>query len=43
MNVQVVSRRKRGSAAMLVVKRSAGVTLEINLRNKWHTEKEAPR
>ena len=31
---------RKGLAAMLVVKRSAGVTPEVNLRNLLHTGKE---
>ena len=32
---------KKGSAAMLAVKRSAGVTPEVNLRNTLHTDEKA--
>ena len=32
---------QKGSAAMLVIKRSAGVTLEMILRNQLHAEDEA--
>ena len=31
---------QKGSAAMLDIKRSAGVTLEVNLKNPLHTGKE---
>ena len=34
---------KNGSAAMLVIKRSAGVALEVNLRNALHTGKETSK
>ena len=32
---------QKGSAAMLAVNRSAGVALEVNLRNPFHTSEKA--
>ena len=32
---------KKGSAAVLVIKRSAGVAPEVNLRNPLHADEEA--
>ena len=36
-----VDQKLKGSTAMLAVKRSAGVTLEVNLRNSLHAGNKA--